>query len=393
MVIAELTLPAEPDAVWRHLREPALISRWFGWDYEGLGHEIDVIFLQEARVDDRAHVLDWGDGIQEGDRFELEDLGVETRLRVVRGAPAEGYDDITEGWITFAHQLRFALEHGGRAERRTLHLTRRRAGRRRARRRRSTARALVPHRAPGRRARRRRAARGLGEAAGGYGLHDLQVLRRAAGRGALARLVGELTCARCWRRSRSRRPTRARGRRSRRARSSRSSRARGATGPGPARLQRAPGDRRRRVLPGVRAAARGGRRGGRRGSSSCRCARRSRCSRRSTSRGTPRTSTGLDVRRRGADRVAGGGAGRLRRVAVVAQPSASSSSFVTVFQLRAVPSASQGLAELAGELGLLDAVGVPGVGLAADDRDLLVPEVLRGELGDGVRRRARRRRT
>jgi len=123
MVVAELTLPAAPDHVWRHLREPALISRWFGWDYEGLGHEIDVIFLQEARVDDRAHVLEWGDGMQEGDRIALEDLGVETGLRITRAEPVEGYDDIAEGWITFAHQFRFALERGGREPRRTLHLT------------------------------------------------------------------------------------------------------------------------------------------------------------------------------------------------------------------------------------------------------------------------------
>jgi len=122
VVVCEVTLPAEPDAVWRHLREPALISRWFGWDYEGLGHEIDVIFLQEARVDDRAHVLGWGDGLEEGDRIALEDLGVETLLRVTRAAPEAGYDAIAEGWITFAQQLRFALERGGRAERRTLHL-------------------------------------------------------------------------------------------------------------------------------------------------------------------------------------------------------------------------------------------------------------------------------
>ncbi len=123
MVVADVTLPAQPDQVWRHLREPALISRWFGWDYEGLGHEIDVIFLQEATVDDRAHVLEWGDGMHEADRIELEDLGVETLLRITRGAPPEGYDDLGEGWITFAQQLRFAIERGGREERRTLHLT------------------------------------------------------------------------------------------------------------------------------------------------------------------------------------------------------------------------------------------------------------------------------
>jgi len=123
MIVAELTLPAQPDQVWRHLREPALISRWFGWQYDGLGHEIDVIFLQEARVDDRAHVLEWGDGVEDGDTITLEDLGVETTLRISRGVAAGGYDEITEGWITFAHQLRFAVERGGRAERCTLHLT------------------------------------------------------------------------------------------------------------------------------------------------------------------------------------------------------------------------------------------------------------------------------
>ena len=123
MIVAELTLPGQPDQVWRHLREPALISRWFGWQYDGLGHEIDVIFLQEARVDDRAHVLDWGDGVEDGDTITLEDRGVETVLRIDRGTAGDGYDDIAEGWITFAHQLRFAIERGGRAERRTLHLT------------------------------------------------------------------------------------------------------------------------------------------------------------------------------------------------------------------------------------------------------------------------------
>jgi len=123
MVVAELTLPAQPDQVWRHLREPALISRWFGWNYDGLGHEIDVIFLQEAKVDDRERVLEWGDGLQQGDRIALEDLGVETRLRLTRAVPSDGYDDIAEGWITFTQQLRFAIERGGRAERRTLHLT------------------------------------------------------------------------------------------------------------------------------------------------------------------------------------------------------------------------------------------------------------------------------
>ena len=127
MVIAELTLAAQPDEVWRHLREPALISRWFGWDYEGLGHEIDVIFLQEARVDDRAHVLEWGDGIAGGATASRSRTSGSRRACGSPGARRpSGYDDIAEGWITFAHQLRFAIERGGREARRTLHLTARR---------------------------------------------------------------------------------------------------------------------------------------------------------------------------------------------------------------------------------------------------------------------------
>ena len=120
--LIELTLPAPIDTAWSHLREPPLIRRWFGWDYEGLDHEIEVIFRQEAAVDDRAHTLEWGDGMQEGDRFALEDHGERTLLRVTRPA-AESYDEIGEGWITFAQQLRFALAQPD-GERHTLRLTR-----------------------------------------------------------------------------------------------------------------------------------------------------------------------------------------------------------------------------------------------------------------------------
>lgn len=122
MPLIELTLPAEIGDAWRHLRDPALIRRWFGWDYDGLEHEIDVIFLQEASVDDADHVLQWGDGIQEGDRIELADGGVQTIVRVFRNPPPEGFDPMAEGWISFAYQLRFALEHHGQ-DRRTLRLT------------------------------------------------------------------------------------------------------------------------------------------------------------------------------------------------------------------------------------------------------------------------------
>jgi hypothetical protein len=55
--------------------------------------------------------------------MELADGGVQTIVRVFRGADApEGFDPIAEGWISFAYQLRFALEHHGQ-DRRTLRLS------------------------------------------------------------------------------------------------------------------------------------------------------------------------------------------------------------------------------------------------------------------------------
>jgi uncharacterized protein YndB with AHSA1/START domain len=53
-VIAEVEVAAPADAVWRALREPAEIRRWFGWDYEGLDEEIRQIFVDGAKADDGA---------------------------------------------------------------------------------------------------------------------------------------------------------------------------------------------------------------------------------------------------------------------------------------------------------------------------------------------------
>jgi hypothetical protein len=40
-MLIEVALPVPVDEVWAHLREPALIRRWFGWDYDGLEREIE----------------------------------------------------------------------------------------------------------------------------------------------------------------------------------------------------------------------------------------------------------------------------------------------------------------------------------------------------------------
>lgn len=63
--LIEVELPAPGEEVWAHLRDPGLIRRWFGWEYEGLEGEIEFIFLgppPEALA-----------GMPEGAGFEVDD--------------------------------------------------------------------------------------------------------------------------------------------------------------------------------------------------------------------------------------------------------------------------------------------------------------------------------
>jgi hypothetical protein len=120
--VIEVTVAAPAETVWRALREPDLIRRWHGWDFDGLDEEVESIYLTGVDADDAAHVL----GIQGGDRFTLHDTGGGTLVRLSRapiGADPEWdtyYDEITEGWYTFLQQLRFAVERHDLAERRTF---------------------------------------------------------------------------------------------------------------------------------------------------------------------------------------------------------------------------------------------------------------------------------
>lgn len=134
-VLVEVTLPAPVDDVWRALRDPAEIRRWFGWEYgdddptdagasTGLDAEIHSIFVDMAEAAQDERSLTW----DQGDRFTLEPDGQRTILRVTRAAPAgdasrdEVYDDISEGWITFVQHLRFALDRHRGEDRRTVYL-------------------------------------------------------------------------------------------------------------------------------------------------------------------------------------------------------------------------------------------------------------------------------
>ncbi|GAA4198576.1 hypothetical protein GCM10022252_49240 [Streptosporangium oxazolinicum] len=121
----EVTIAVPVGDVWSALRDPELIRRWHGWHFDGLDKEIEVIYHQNVVESAAEHRLE----TQGGDLFELTDLDGRTRLRVTR-APRGGdpdwdayYDDITEGWITFVHQLAFALERHPGADRRTVFLS------------------------------------------------------------------------------------------------------------------------------------------------------------------------------------------------------------------------------------------------------------------------------
>lgn len=135
--LIEVTLPAPVDVVWDHLRDPAKIRRWFGWEYEGLDDEIAFIFQGPPEdspielppdagldVDDAARTITWRYGGEQVDHLRLTAEGDGTRLRMTRTVPPEAwdgvFDDLAEGWRIFVQQLRFAFTHHPGEERRTV---------------------------------------------------------------------------------------------------------------------------------------------------------------------------------------------------------------------------------------------------------------------------------
>lgn len=124
--LTEVRILAPIATVWAHLRDPALIANWFGWDAETLAEEIRFIF-GTAVADEAAHRLDFGEWEGSSDHFELQPDPVGTMLRITRRsavAPAaDTYDAVIEGWISFAAQLRLLLENHPGQQRRTIYLS------------------------------------------------------------------------------------------------------------------------------------------------------------------------------------------------------------------------------------------------------------------------------
>ena len=125
-VVVRITLPGTVDRAWAHLRRPELIARWHGWEAPELAEEIEVIYRDEAVVEEEGHRLRIG-----GHLFVLEGQRSETLVTVSRADPVESadpvdwestYDEVDEGWLSFLQQLRFALTHHPDDDRRTVYM-------------------------------------------------------------------------------------------------------------------------------------------------------------------------------------------------------------------------------------------------------------------------------
>lgn len=119
-----VTVAAPAEAVWEALRDEEKIRHWHGWEFEGLDEEIHLIYFTAYTEDAEARTLD----VQGGDVIRVEATAGGSRVTLTRaphGTDPEWdayYDDVTEGWITFLNQLRFALERHPDEPRRTLFL-------------------------------------------------------------------------------------------------------------------------------------------------------------------------------------------------------------------------------------------------------------------------------
>ena len=127
--IAEVEIAAPRTVVWQALRDPVEIRRWFGWETPDIAQEINMIFVDGAKADEAAGLIQFGEWEGVADRFELSERGDRTVLSVVRtGTPPEGgweasHNEVVEGWTSFIQQLRLYLETHRGDTRRTLWLS------------------------------------------------------------------------------------------------------------------------------------------------------------------------------------------------------------------------------------------------------------------------------
>lgn len=121
--IVDLDLPAAPDTVWAHLRDPALVRRWLGWDGPGQDERVRSFVEQpQAGGVGDSRVLSWRH--HHGLRITVEPRAGGTRVEVTRPVrEVPGFDEmidlVDEDAVAGMHVLRFALDVHPGQDRRT----------------------------------------------------------------------------------------------------------------------------------------------------------------------------------------------------------------------------------------------------------------------------------
>ena len=119
--VVSVDVPVPFDTAWAHLRRPDLVRRWYGADTPGLDEEIRQVFLQEAVVQrpDSGLPMGWLRW-HNHDRVEARGgWGSTPRTTITVRRPEHALlasydgvrDEVDERWVTWLHQLRFALTH------------------------------------------------------------------------------------------------------------------------------------------------------------------------------------------------------------------------------------------------------------------------------------------
>lgn len=117
--VVSVDVPVPFDTAWAYLRRPELVRRWYAWDCPELDDEIQHVFVQEAvaqRADSGLPVgsLRW----HNHDRVDLHGgWGGAPRTTITVRRPEHALlasydgvrDDVDERWVTWLHQLAYAL--------------------------------------------------------------------------------------------------------------------------------------------------------------------------------------------------------------------------------------------------------------------------------------------
>jgi hypothetical protein len=121
-----VVINSDAPQVWTMLREPSKVAQWHGWESDELADEINEIYFSKNVVEGPDHTELT---VNNGDVFELKPVPTGTEVCVTRSGVdhnsewAAWDEDITQGWLIFLQQLRFALERHPHGKRRTCYFS------------------------------------------------------------------------------------------------------------------------------------------------------------------------------------------------------------------------------------------------------------------------------